>query len=91
MTNSKTPCVDDLRAQRDELDRQVARATVDPMEAFVALLGSAEITDQLDRLTAAAVPLDEVTRKRVEQWARTREALAKLADIELARLRKLVS
>jgi len=86
-----TPDLNDLRAQRDQLDRQLADATIAPTEELIALLGSDELSQLLDRLTAAAASLDEATRRRIEQWVRAREAMVKLSGIELARLRKLVA
>ena len=85
-----TPDLNDLRAQRDQLDRQLADATIAPTEELIGLLGSDELTQLLDRLTAASALLDEATRRRIEQWVRAREAMVKLSGIELARLRKLV-
>ena len=85
-----TPDLNDLRAQRDQLDRQLADATIAPTEELIALLGSDELTQLLDRLTAGAASLDEATQRRIEQWVRAREAMVKLSAIELARLRKLV-
>ena len=87
---TQAPDLNDLRAQRDALDRQVAEATIDPAEELMALLGGEEVTRLLDRLAVAAAPLDEATRRRVEQWAKMREAMTKLGLIELARMRKLV-
>jgi len=88
---TKAPDLNDLRARRDQLDQQLADATIAPTEELMALLGSDELTQLLDRVTAAASSLDEATRRRIEQWVRAREALVKLSGIELARLRKLVS
>ena len=85
-----TPDLNDLRAQRDQLDRQLADATITPTEELIGLLGSDELTQLLDRLTAAAALLDEATRRRIEQWVRARDAMVKQSGIELARLRKLV-
>lgn len=82
--------IEDLRARRDQIDRQLAQATIEPMEAFTALLGSDEVVKILDRVTTAAEPLDEATRGRIEQWTKLHAALAKLAEHELARLRKLI-
>jgi len=87
---TKAPDLNDLRAQRDELDQQLAEASIAPTEELVSLLGSDELAQLLDRLTAAAALLDEATRRRIQQWVRAREALVKLSAIELARLRKLV-
>ncbi|EJL21887.1 hypothetical protein [Novosphingobium sp. AP12] len=84
------PSIETMRTQRDEIERQLAQATIAPMQEFLALLGSDEITEFLDRLASAASPLEERTRRQVTQWASARTAMVKIGDIELARLRKLV-
>ena len=82
--------IHDLRAQRDALDRQVAVATIAPTEELLALLASEEISQFLARLTQAAETLDDATVRRVAQWVGAREALVKLGELELARLRRLL-
>lgn len=89
MTAAKAS-IHDLRAQRDALDRQVAAATIAPTEELMALLASEEIGQFLARLTQAAEMLDDATVRRVAQWVGARDALVKLGELELARLRRLL-
>lgn len=81
--------LNELRARRDELDRQLAAGTITAAEELAALLGSDELTQMLDRLTAAAETLDDATKRRLEQWVKNRDAMVKLGAFELARLRQL--
>jgi len=90
MTKDSLTRIAEMRAQRDALDRDVAAATVEAMGEFLALLSADEITQRLEQLRTAAELLDDGTRNRVEQWLKMHAAMAKLGDLELARLRKLV-
>ena len=87
---ASAPTISDLRAQRDALERQVAAATIAPCEAYMALLASDEISQFLARLEAAVETLDDATVRRVAQWVGARDAMVKLGNIELARLRRLL-
>lgn len=89
--NAGAPGVEELRAQFDALQRQIAVATVGAAEDFVALLASPEVDALMTGITNAAAPLDEATRKRVASWAKMRNDMATLAKLELARLRGLAA
>jgi hypothetical protein len=90
MSDNGKASLEDLRAQRDALERQLAQATIEPTEAYVALLGGEDVSALLDRLTAAAASLDDATRLRLDQWIKAHKAMVTLSGLELARLRKLI-
>lgn len=85
------PTIDEMRAQRDALDRRLAVASVGSAEAFVALLASTEVDGLMAAIQAAVDPLDAVTRKRVTAWVKMRGDMATLAKLDLARLRGLAA
>jgi len=89
--NAGGPGVEELRAQFDALQRQIAVATVGAAEDFVALLASTEVDGLMTGISNAAGQLDEPTRKRVASWVKMRADMVTLAKAELARLRGLAA
>ena len=87
---AKEKSLDDLRAQRDALDRQLAEASLEPARALATLLASQEVADLMTAITTAATPLDEANRQRIGQWVAMHAALAKLGQMEVTRLEKLI-
>lgn len=85
------PTIEELRAQKDELERRLALASIGAAEAFVALLASDEVDALMTAMSATVEPLDAATRKRVAAWVKMRADMATLAKLELARLRGLVA
>lgn len=89
--NAGAPRVEELRAQFDALQRQIAAATVGKAESFVALMASPELDDMMTGLTNAVADLDEATRKRVASWVKMRAGIVALSALELKRLRGLAA
>lgn len=89
--NAGGPGVEELRAQFDALQRQIAVATVGAAENFVGLLASVEVDGLMAGITNASASLDEATRKRVASWVKMRADMVTLAKLELARLRGLAA
>jgi hypothetical protein len=85
------PTIEEMRAQKDELERMLAVASVGAAEAFVALLASAEVDQLMAAFTSTVEPLDAGTRKRVAAWVKMRADMMTLAKLELARLRGLAA
>lgn len=84
------PTIEELRAQRDELDRRLAAASVNAADALVTLLAGPEVDALMGAIVSTAEPLDAATRKRVAAWVKMRADMATLAKLDLARLRSLV-
>ncbi|MAM40275.1 MAG: hypothetical protein CL949_17640 [Erythrobacter sp.] len=85
------PTIEEMRAQKDELERRLAAASLGAAEAFVALLASEEVDALMTAMSATVEPLDAATRKRVAAWVKMRGDMATLAKLELARLRGLAA
>jgi hypothetical protein len=85
------PTIEELRAQRDDLDRRLAVASVGAAEALVTLLAGPELDGLMEAVTSTAGPLDAGTRKRVASWVKMRADMATLAKLDLARLRSLAA
>ena len=85
------PTIEELRAQKDDLERRLAVASLGAAEAFAALLDSPEVAQLMDVFTSTVEPLDASTRKRVAAWVKMRADMTTLAKLELSRLRALAA
>ncbi len=85
------PTIEEMRAQRDDLERRLAVASVGAAEALVTMLAGPELDGLMATLTSTAEPLDAGTRKRIASWVKMRGDMATLAKLELTRLRGLAA
>ena len=83
--------IEELRAQRDDLELRLAAASVGAADNLVTLLASDEVGALMDAISNAAEPLDLATRKRVAAWVKMRSDMATLAGLDLARLRGILA
>lgn len=88
--SDQTNTIDQMRAQYAALERDLAAASIAPTETYIALLGSPEVDQLLNAIAGAAEQLDGSTRARIAQWTKMRNDLVTLANMDLARMRKLV-